>query len=95
MRMSELADQVVSTKSGLAHQITQLEKNGMVSRSSCPSDDGGGFASLTEAGERLLDKVVPTHEAVVREYLLDHLSADQAEALTSAMCATRRHLRGG
>jgi DNA-binding MarR family transcriptional regulator len=94
LRMSELADQVVTTRSGLTYQITQLEKAGLVRRQSCPSDDRGVFAELTEAGERLLDKLVPIHEAVVREYLTGHLAPDQLDVLASALCATRRHLRG-
>jgi DNA-binding MarR family transcriptional regulator len=95
LRMSELADQAVTTKSGLTYQVTQLEKGGLVHRQNCPSDERGVFAHLTEAGERLLDKLVPVHEAVVREYLTGRLAPEQLDALAAAMCATRRHLREG
>ncbi len=94
LRMSELADQAVTTKSGLTYQITQLEKAGLVDRRQCPGDDRGVLAHLTEAGKRMLDKLVPVHEAVVREYLTGQLSAEQLDALSAAMCAARRHLRG-
>lgn len=94
LRMSELADQAVTTKSGLTYQITQLEKAGLVHRGQCPGDERGVLAHLTEAGERMLDKLDPVHESVVREYLTGQLSTEQAEALAAAMCATRRHLRG-
>jgi DNA-binding MarR family transcriptional regulator len=94
LRMSELAEQAVTTKSGLTYQVTQLEKAGLVSRRACPGDERGVLAHLTEAGERLLDKLVPVQEAVVREYLTGHLSAEQLDALSAALCATRRHLRG-
>jgi Transcriptional regulators len=92
--MSELADQAVTTRSGLTYQITQLEKNGLVHRENCQSDDRGVFAQLTEAGERMLDKLVPVHETVVHEYLIGRLAPEQLDALSAAMCATRRHLRG-
>src|SRR5438445_11202849 len=39
IRMSELAEQVVSTRSGLTYQVTQLEKSGLVTRRTCPGDD--------------------------------------------------------
>jgi len=71
-----------------------LEKAGLVHRRSCPSDDRGVFAHLTAAGARMLDKLVPIHEAVVREYLTCKLGPEQLDALTAAMCAARRHLRG-
>jgi DNA-binding MarR family transcriptional regulator len=94
LRMSELADQAVTTKSGLTYQITQLAKAGLVHREQCRSDDRGVYAHLTEAGERLLDKLVPVHEAVVHEYLIGRLSPEQLDAFTAAMCTTRRYLRG-
>jgi DNA-binding MarR family transcriptional regulator len=94
LRMSELADQAVTTKSGLTYQITQLEKAGLVHRRNCPGDDRGVLAHLTEAGERMLDKLAPVHESLVREYLTGQLSPDQMQALAVAMCATRQHLRG-
>ena len=94
LRMSELADQAVTTRSGLTYQVTQLEKAGLVHRRNCPSDDRGVVAHLTAAGQRMLDKLVPIHEAVVREYLTGTLGPAQMDALASVMCATRRHLRG-
>ena|SRR5438477_10571049 len=93
LRMSELADQAVTTKSGLTYQATQLEKAGLVCRRNTPGDDRGVFAYLTEDGDRMLDKLAPVHETVVREYLTGRLAPEQLDALTAAMCATRRHLR--
>ncbi len=94
MRMSELADQAVTTRSGLTYQVSQLEKSGLVSRRAYPGDERGVLAHLTPAGQVLLDKLIPVQEAVVSEYLTGQLSAEQLDALAAAMCATRRHLRG-
>jgi DNA-binding MarR family transcriptional regulator len=95
LRMSELADQVVTTRSGLTYQITQLEKGGLVERHTCPGDDRGVVAHLTDEGQRTFNKLVPIHESVVREYLTGRLAPEQLDALSAAMCATRRHLRTG
>lgn len=94
LRMSELAEQVVTTRSGLTYQVSLLEKNGLVTRDACPGDDRGVFARLTGAGTALLDRLKPIQEAIVQEYLTGNLSPEQLDGLSAAMCNTRRHLRG-
>ncbi|MFG1701745.1 MarR family winged helix-turn-helix transcriptional regulator [Nonomuraea sp. M3C6] len=94
MRMTELARGVVVSKSALTYQINQLEKAGLVERATCPSDDRGVLAVLTEAGARCLDRVAPGHVEVVRAYLIDRLSREELHAMTSAMQRTEEALRG-
>ncbi|MEV0201380.1 MarR family transcriptional regulator [Nonomuraea sp. NPDC050691] len=93
MRMTELARGVVVSKSALTYQITRLEKAGLVERATCPSDDRGVLAVLTEAGMRCLERVAPGHLAVVRAYLVDRLTRDELEVMTTAMRKTERALR--
>ena len=47
LRMTELAGTLLTSKSGLTYQVTQLEKAGLVERRSCPSDVRGVLAVLT------------------------------------------------
>lgn len=93
MRMTELARDVVVSKSALTYQITQLEKAGLVERATCPSDDRGVLAVLTEAGIGCLERVAPGHVDVVRAYLIDRLTRAELESLTSAMHKAERALR--
>ncbi|NUO97629.1 MAG: MarR family transcriptional regulator [Nonomuraea sp.] len=93
MRMTELARDVVVSKSALTYQITQLEKAGLVERATCPSDDRGVLAVLTEAGLRCLERVAPGHLEVVRDYLIDRLTREELAAMTSAMTKSERALR--
>ncbi|MFB9209771.1 MarR family winged helix-turn-helix transcriptional regulator [Nonomuraea spiralis] len=93
MRMTELARGVVVSKSALTYQITQLEKAGLVERATCPSDDRGVLAVLTEAGTRCLERIAPGHVAVVRDYLIDRLSRAELASLTSAMTKSEQALR--
>lgn len=93
MRMTELARGVVVSKSALTYQITQLEKAGLVERATCPSDDRGVLAVLTDAGERCLERVAPGHVEVVRDYLIDRLSRAELTSLTSAMTKSEQALR--
>jgi DNA-binding MarR family transcriptional regulator len=93
MRMSELARVVVASKSALTYQITQLEKAGLVQRSACPSDERGVLAGITEAGLECLRRVAPGHLDVVRTYLIDKLSREELESMTTAMRKTEQALR--
>jgi DNA-binding MarR family transcriptional regulator len=93
MRMSELARVVVASKSALTYQITQLEKAGLVQRTSCPSDERGVLAVITEAGLECLRRVAPGHVDVVRAYLIDQLTREELESMTTAMRKTEQALR--
>jgi len=74
LRMSELAEGIVSSRSRLTHQVRRLEEQGLVRRQDCPSDRRGVLAVLTDAGRTRLATVAPTHVAGVRRHLVDHLS---------------------
>jgi DNA-binding MarR family transcriptional regulator len=85
LRMTELADTLLTSKSGLTYQVTQLEKAGLVERRSCPSDVRGVLAVLTEAGRHRLEQAAPGHVALVRELLIDVLTPDQLANLADAL----------
>lgn len=93
MRMTELARGVVVSKSALTYQIGQLEKAGLVERTTCPSDERGVLAVLTEAGVRCLEHVAPGHVEVVRTYLIDRMTRGELETMTAAMRKTEQALR--
>lgn len=76
LRMSELADKVVHSRSRLTHTITRMEKRGLVERVRCSSDGRGRQAQLTPAGVALLERAAPTHVRSVRELLLDVVGHD-------------------
>lgn len=81
LRMSDLADGVLSSRSRLTHQIRRMEDQGMVSRSACVEDGRGVLAILTDEGRRRHGEAAPTHVASVRRNLIDLLSKSQIKAL--------------
>ena len=83
MRMSELAEGIVSSRSRLTHQIRRLEAAGIVARQDCVDDRRGVLATLTVEGQRRLEEAAPTHLAGVREHLIDQLSATQRRTLAT------------
>ncbi len=93
LRMSDLADVIIVSRSGLTYQVTQLEKAGLVRRGKCPSDERGVLAMLTPAGRAALLRAAPGHLRVVRENLIDALTPAQLAAMTDALAVARTRLR--
>jgi DNA-binding MarR family transcriptional regulator len=92
IRMTELARQTVISKSALTYQIGQLERAGLVERTSCATDERGVLAVLTDEGVRTLERIAPAHVEVVREYLLDQLTSDDLNALAEIMAKVKTRL---
>jgi DNA-binding MarR family transcriptional regulator len=81
LRMQELADKVLLSKSGLTRLVDRMERDGLVTRSACPEDRRGTFADLTSAGKDRLRAAAPTHLRGVREHVADLLDDDEAAVL--------------
>ncbi|MEW9515872.1 MarR family winged helix-turn-helix transcriptional regulator [Streptomyces tubercidicus] len=92
LRMTELADALYNSKSGLTYKITQMESAGLVSRRACPSDVRGIFATLTDAGRKRLEEATPGHVALVRELVMDVLTPDQIAALAEGFAEVSRRI---
>lgn len=76
LRMSELADALLLSRSGATRLIDRLVTDGLVERVTCESDRRGQWASLTDAGHQRLRRASPTHLRGVAEHFLDRLPPD-------------------
>ena len=76
LRMADLAERALLSRSGMTRLVDRLEKQGLLARDHCVSDARGCFAVLTEAGEAWLAKARPTHLDGVRQRFLAHLAAE-------------------
>ena len=92
-RMSELADVVIVSRSGLTYQVSQLERAGLVRRARCATDERGVLAVLTDAGRAAVHRAAPGHVRLVRHYLIDALTPKQCSALAEGLSVARDHLR--
>ena len=92
LRMTELADGVLNSKSGTTYQVTQLEKAGLVRRRSSSGDGHAVYACLTDAGARLVEEAAPGHVALVRELLIDVLTREQLSALADGLGEVSRRM---
>jgi DNA-binding MarR family transcriptional regulator len=92
-RMTDLADDVVYSRSGLTYQAGLLEQAGLATRTPSPEDERGVTVTITDAGRSLLAAVLPGHVEVIRELLLQPLSREQVEALSGLLAPVREHMR--
>ena len=81
MRMSELADVAMISRSRLSHRIKVMEKAGWVKREACPIDKRGYFAVMTAKGWKAIVAAAPDHVASVRERFLDALDKGDQKVL--------------
>lgn len=81
LRMSELADRLLLSRSGVTRLVDRLVAAGLVERVTCDDDRRGQWASLTNAGLRRLRAAAPTHLRGVAKHFLDRLSADELASL--------------
>jgi DNA-binding MarR family transcriptional regulator len=94
LRMSELADKLVHSRSRLTHTARRMEERGLVRRRACPEDRRGVLCVMTDRGHEALAAAAPLHVEGVRSHLFDQLSVEEVRALGSAMAKVRDHLRG-
>ena len=84
MRMSDLAEATLSSRSRLSHQIDRMERAGFVERVPCTDDKRGFFAVLTNTGWNKLVAAAPFHVSSVRERIVDVLTPEEFAALGRA-----------
>jgi DNA-binding MarR family transcriptional regulator len=92
MRMSELADRCLSSRSRLSHAVSRLEERGWIRRQVCAEDGRGQLAVLTAHGFAALEAAAPIHVESVRTHLFDQLSPTQVEAVRDIGETLLRHL---
>ena len=87
LRMHEIAERVVLSRSGVTRLIDRLVRDGLVERSNCSTDGRGAEAVLTASGLDRLRKEAPTHLRGISDHFLDTMSAAELAAVDRAMNA--------
>jgi DNA-binding MarR family transcriptional regulator len=93
LTMTQLADGVVYSRSGLTYQAGLLEKAGLIVRTPSPEDERSTLVAITENGLALFGRVLPGHIEVVRRLLFDPLTDDDLHHLGDIMTRVRDHMR--
>ena len=93
LTMTQLADGVVYSRSGLTYQAGLLEKAGLISRDASADDDRATLVTITGAGRDLFGRLLPGHVRVTRRLLFDSLSDQDTRQLGEIMTRARDHMR--
>lgn len=81
LRLSELADRMLCSRSRLSHHLARMRQRGLVDREECATDGRGTVVVLTAEGRRAIEAAAPGHVAAVRRHLVDLLDPDELAAL--------------
>jgi DNA-binding MarR family transcriptional regulator len=92
LTMTDLADGVVYSRSGLTYQAGLLEQAGLITRGPSADDERATLVTITDDGRALLGRVMPGHIQVTR-LLLDPLSDQDVNQLRDIMTRVRDHMR--
>jgi DNA-binding MarR family transcriptional regulator len=92
-RMTDLADGVVYSRSGLTYQAGLLEKAGLVVRAPSADDERSVTITITDAGRSRIADVLPGHVEIVRQQLFAALSGPQTRELGDLLAPVRDHMR--
>lgn len=87
LRMAELSDALLHSRSRLTQRIDRMATKGLVIREKCPDDKRGTFAVLTDEGYALIERVAPDHLVSVRAAFVDLIAPADRAAVTRALVA--------
>lgn len=85
LRMSELADRIVTAKSAVTYQVRKLADMGLVDPHKCERDNRATWVTLTETGRERLEAAAPCILSLVRKVFLDAIDCEQASQLTELL----------
>ena len=85
LRMSELADSIVISRSGFSRAARRMEEAGLIARQPSPEDGRGAYVVLTDHGRRTFRRAAAVHLRGVADHFLRHLSEDDAAVMEAAL----------
>lgn len=85
LRMGELARLLEWDRSRISHQISRMERRGLVRRNACAGDARGFVVEVTPAGRDAIEQAAPGHVETVRRAFFDRLDAADREALARVL----------
>lgn len=93
-RMTELANLLASTPSGVTYQVTQLERRGLASRVAASDDDRGVVARITPDGSAMLRALRQRRNDLIMESAIHPFEPAETAALHELLGRLQVHLRG-
>jgi len=85
LRMTELADRALISRSGMTRRVARLSDEGLVRRSEATADGRGVVVALTDAGVARLAETIPAHARGIAEYFVSRLDDQELAVLETAL----------
>jgi DNA-binding MarR family transcriptional regulator len=82
LRPRDIGREIWWDRSRLSHQLTRMEKRGLVAREECAEDGRGALVRMTPAGRAAIEGAAPDHVEATRRYFFDHLSSRDIDVLS-------------
>lgn len=89
LRLFDLGERIVLSRSNLSRLCDRLEKEGLVRREHCAEDRRGLYATLTDSGAALRRQMWPIYRDAIQEHFASHLSDEEAQALAELLLKVR------
>jgi DNA-binding MarR family transcriptional regulator len=93
LRIHELADAVILSRSGLSRLLDRLEEAELLRREPCDDDRRGAYAVITAAGKRTLAEMWPVYERALAEHFAPQVGSAEARAIRSMLDAVSKSVR--
>ena len=85
LRMTDLANRALISRSGMTRRVARLVNAGLVRRVDAHTDGRGVVVALTDAGIARLKETVPAHARGIATYFVSRLNDEELAALASAL----------
>jgi DNA-binding MarR family transcriptional regulator len=85
LRMTELADRALISRSGMTRRVARLVEEGLVRRANAAADARGVVVALTEAGVDRQAETAPVHARGIRTLFVDQLDDQELAGLETAL----------
>lgn len=85
LRLSELAEEIVTSRSALSRSVEKLAKLGLLKKTKAMEDGRGQWAEITDKGLKALAATWPSYEAAIQEHFGRFLTVDDSKKLTEIL----------
>ena len=85
LRMQELGDRVVLSRTRVSRLVDELERRGLVAREPDGTDGRVTYAAITVAGKKALRATAPRYRRGIEEHFTRHLTADEQQIIAAAL----------
>jgi DNA-binding MarR family transcriptional regulator len=85
LRLNELAQAVLLSRSNLTRLVDRLEVAGLICREACEIDRRGAFAMITEEGIAMLDRMWSVYGRGIERYFACHLDPTEVKLLVKIL----------